>query len=127
MEDQSMDRKIPGFHIRKAIGKNLACQHPMHNPIFPYWVCTDCGSQIYAEQVRLERHFDPERFMRAIIADSQSRLEPRINALVDAQVQQMTKAPFCWHVPPCTNSGSHVDRVKAQFGSPASGGDEHGP
>jgi hypothetical protein len=71
---------IPGYRVRRALGRNLTCEHPRHDPSFPYWVCPDCGSQVISEAIELQAGFDRAAFWDAVSKDSSARIEAEVKA-----------------------------------------------
>jgi hypothetical protein len=71
---------ILGHRVRRALGRNLACEHPRHDPSFPYWVCPDCGSQVISEMIELQAGFDSAAFWDAVSRDSCARIDAEVKA-----------------------------------------------
>lgn len=66
---------IAGFKVRRHLGGDLSCQHPLHDPSFPFWVCPTCGSQVFDEAILLQKDFDARAFQDALSRDSLGRYQ----------------------------------------------------
>jgi hypothetical protein len=81
------------------------------------------GNRLLGEANRRIRELEAENArLNMEMAAYREKLTPAdaaaMVAVINALYEEKKPPPFCYHVPVCTNSGSHVDRVKAEFGSP---------